>query len=461
MIRYESKEAVAFVGDAEIGAYHTEPSGKVWAQCLGGESVEHANVQDAMVYMNGQFAEFMDKAGLVFKSQGAPLIGQGLETQAGAAQAMAQACADWLREHMDQSLSGSIDDELEADRAEFLKSDGVVARPWPGKAEAVRSCRVCGCTETTACVHETAGPCWWVEQDLCSHCSIVGPNAGIMEPPKFPPPTASRSPLPIKDGEGEGDPMLQPVDGSEGEDEGGEALDLEEQLDQALDATIEEDCQRVAEAVALSGERIVVLPPGEPEPAKAMGGGVAVDKRPKTGGRVAAPGVAEVHDILRATWSAGVGAAEIIERIRAEVPNAPVQLLDKGRLGIEANKIGLKRPDGWKSGVASSQMVKAAIIATASAPHPIAIAEAPLSSSPLERGEVKIMVTPPPATSMAAAGLSRLAKLHGRRIQELDENAVFTEAGIAAAINKDLGRNDHITEKDVQRILQELSRVSA
>jgi hypothetical protein len=71
------------------------------------------------------------------------------------------------------------------------------------------------------------------------------------------------------------------------------------------------------------------------------------------------------------------------------------------------------------------------------------------------------MVTPPPATSMAAAGLSRLAKLHGRRIQELDENAVFTEAGIAAAINKDLGRNDHITEKDVQRILQELSRVSA
>jgi hypothetical protein len=255
--------------------------------------------------------------------------------------------------------------------------------------------------------------------------------------------------------------MLQPVDGSEGEDEGGEALDLEEQLDQALDATIEEDCQRVAEAVALSGERIVVLPPGEPEPAKAVGGGVAMDKRPKTGGRVAAPGVAEVHDILRATWPEGVGAADIIERIRVEVPNAPVALLDKGRLGIEANKIGLKRPDSWRPGAASREVVRAAIIATASASHPIAVAGAPLSSSPLERGEVKIMVTPPPATSMAAAGLSRLAKLHGRRIQQLDENAMFDEDGIAGQINKDLGRNEHITGKDVTRILQELSRVAS
>lgn len=32
-----------------------------------------------------------------------------------------------------------------------------------------RTCRLCGCTEHNACVDDR-GPCWWVEQDLCSHC---------------------------------------------------------------------------------------------------------------------------------------------------------------------------------------------------------------------------------------------------------------------------------------------------
>jgi hypothetical protein len=35
------------------------------------------------------------------------------------------------------------------------------------EAMAYRHCRVCGCTETTAC-HPP--PCWWVENDLCSAC---------------------------------------------------------------------------------------------------------------------------------------------------------------------------------------------------------------------------------------------------------------------------------------------------
>jgi hypothetical protein len=33
-----------------------------------------------------------------------------------------------------------------------------------------RKCRQCGCTENDACVHPKYGPCWWVEDDLCSHC---------------------------------------------------------------------------------------------------------------------------------------------------------------------------------------------------------------------------------------------------------------------------------------------------
>lgn len=34
------------------------------------------------------------------------------------------------------------------------------------------TCRECGCTEQdcAGCIERTGGPCWWVEQDLCSAC---------------------------------------------------------------------------------------------------------------------------------------------------------------------------------------------------------------------------------------------------------------------------------------------------
>lgn len=34
-----------------------------------------------------------------------------------------------------------------------------------------RQCRVCHCTQDRACVDPEHGACWWVEPDLCSHCS--------------------------------------------------------------------------------------------------------------------------------------------------------------------------------------------------------------------------------------------------------------------------------------------------
>ena len=36
----------------------------------------------------------------------------------------------------------------------------------------VVSCRVCGCTESDACIvpQSPFGVCWWVEPDLCSAC---------------------------------------------------------------------------------------------------------------------------------------------------------------------------------------------------------------------------------------------------------------------------------------------------
>lgn len=31
-------------------------------------------------------------------------------------------------------------------------------------------CRECGCTEKRPCHHDEQGACWWVANDLCSHC---------------------------------------------------------------------------------------------------------------------------------------------------------------------------------------------------------------------------------------------------------------------------------------------------
>ena len=33
----------------------------------------------------------------------------------------------------------------------------------------VKTCRVCGCTDSHACI-ASEGPCHWVEEDLCSAC---------------------------------------------------------------------------------------------------------------------------------------------------------------------------------------------------------------------------------------------------------------------------------------------------
>jgi hypothetical protein len=36
--------------------------------------------------------------------------------------------------------------------------------------EPTRKCRICGCTETSAC-STPSGPCHWVDEDLCSACT--------------------------------------------------------------------------------------------------------------------------------------------------------------------------------------------------------------------------------------------------------------------------------------------------
>jgi hypothetical protein len=36
----------------------------------------------------------------------------------------------------------------------------------------VKTCRVCGCSDFDACIHEEHGNCYWIEKDLCSHCKL-------------------------------------------------------------------------------------------------------------------------------------------------------------------------------------------------------------------------------------------------------------------------------------------------
>lgn len=39
----------------------------------------------------------------------------------------------------------------------------------------IRECRVCGCTDITACVHDDGSPCAWVDEDLCTVCDDKSP----------------------------------------------------------------------------------------------------------------------------------------------------------------------------------------------------------------------------------------------------------------------------------------------
>ena len=64
--------------------------------------------------------------------------------------------------------------------------DIMARRPAP---EGWPTCRVCGCWELDACWDDEAGPCWWVEEDLCSHCAAK--RSGTYSEPDLEAPTES------------------------------------------------------------------------------------------------------------------------------------------------------------------------------------------------------------------------------------------------------------------------------
>ena len=54
----------------------------------------------------------------------------------------------------------------------------VEERPRLPAPEGWATCRNCGCWEYDACWDEEMGACWWVDEELCSHCDGKGGAAG-------------------------------------------------------------------------------------------------------------------------------------------------------------------------------------------------------------------------------------------------------------------------------------------
>ncbi len=50
-------------------------------------------------------------------------------------------------------------------------AEAVFQVPVPPPAPGDPVCRECGCWDWNACVDMHDGPCWWVEEDLCSVCA--------------------------------------------------------------------------------------------------------------------------------------------------------------------------------------------------------------------------------------------------------------------------------------------------
>ncbi len=84
------------------------------------------------------------------------------------------ASVDYTTKHHPRGTSSRM---LQLECGHYLRRKG--SQPIPKHAHcgncadlAPRRCRVCGCTndDCHACIERTGGPCYWVEDDLCSAC---------------------------------------------------------------------------------------------------------------------------------------------------------------------------------------------------------------------------------------------------------------------------------------------------
>ena len=69
--------------------------------------------------------------------------------------------------HDDCFLEGKMQGKIKY-AVEFNK-DEIIYHP----VLEIKYCRVCGCHQLDACFHPEYGNCFWVEEDLCSHCKNI------------------------------------------------------------------------------------------------------------------------------------------------------------------------------------------------------------------------------------------------------------------------------------------------
>lgn len=170
------------------------------------------------------------------------------------------------------------------------------------------------------------------------------------------------------------------------------------------------------------------------------------------------PGQA-AREILKREWVAGTPAPTIVGDILRAVPDAPAWAHDKRRLGIEAARIGVKRPASIKINPPAVSDLSAGAAVYANAAMASRIRKAPAAAALPGRMGVGVLPPPPPVIEkpkpepVARAAQSELTRQYGPYVEKLvAQGRSYDE--IKRRMNKELPRD--FTREDVKLIAEEL-----
>ena len=142
---------------AELTARCGNPTGAVLRVAqLAGVAVNYQDREGFEGHLDVQFTD-------AEWEQVRPLIG-GYDQRVDDVWGVSDAVLEWMMEQVREA-------ELDLDALQKRREDQLAAAGQQA-ATAVRSCRVCGCTDNRACT-STGQPCSWAGPDLCTTCVAV------------------------------------------------------------------------------------------------------------------------------------------------------------------------------------------------------------------------------------------------------------------------------------------------
>ena len=77
-------------------------------------------------------------------------------------------CAAGCQYDIQGNLIPTTAEAIVADVVSGMPADELAILNDP--SQTARHCRLCSCTELNACINANGDSCWWVSEDLCSHC---------------------------------------------------------------------------------------------------------------------------------------------------------------------------------------------------------------------------------------------------------------------------------------------------